>query len=167
MTISVPPGLLDKYHEACEFFLNSNIIGRSCKLIYPPRREHCDNCVVRPVGAGSTNVYRNGGPAPFSFGSCPLCGGDGYSETEVTDTVRLRIYWNRSEWIKIASNINVDDAEAMIIGFAADLPKIMRATQILLVKDSQTTTHPVVLLGKPTPWGFGKDRYFMVLVKAA
>ena len=167
MTISIPNSTWEKYYEACDFFLTDNHISRECTIVYPPKRIPCDNCIVKPVGAATTNVYRNGGPAPFSFGSCPLCGGDGYSETEVTDTVRLRIYWNRSEWIKIASNINVDDAEAMIIGFAADLPKIMRAAQILLVKDSQTTTHPVVLLGKPTPWGFGKDRYFMVLVKAA
>ena len=167
MTISLPDSMWDKYYEACDFFLTDNHLSRECTIIYPPKRTPCNNCTVKPVGASSTNVYRNGGPAPFSFGACPLCGGDGYSETEVTDTVRLRIYWNRSEWIKIGGNINIDDAEAMIIGFSSDLPKIMKATQILLVKDSTTTIHPAILLGKPTPWGFGKNRYFMVFVKAA
>lgn len=166
MTISIPNLVWDKYYEACDFFLNDNHVGRDCTIVYPPKRIPCNNCIIKPVGAASVNVYRTGGPAPFSFGTCPLCGGDGYSETEVTDTIRLRVYWNRSEWLRIGGNINVEDAEAMIIGFMVDLPKVQRATELILVKDNNVN-YRVVLMGKPTPWGFGKNRYFTVLVKGA
>jgi hypothetical protein len=165
MTISLPNGLMDKYYEACDFFLNNDIIGRDCTIIYPPKRTACTNCVVKPVGSTTTNVYRDGGPAPFNFNSCPLCGGNGYKETEVTDTIRLRIYWEKSQWIKIGGAFNIDDAEAMIIGFMADVPKITRAIEILLVKDQTEAVYRATLLGKPYPHGFGRSRYFMAYLK--
>jgi len=167
MTISIPDGMMDKYYEACDFFIDNDYIGRACSLVYPPKRIPCNNCIVKPVGASTTNVYRHGGPAPFPFGDCPLCGGNGYSEIEVTDTIRMRVYWNRSEWIRIANNINIDDAEAIGIGYMTDLPKLQRAIEILLVKDMTAEQYRTVLAGQPLPWGFGKGRYFAALFKEA
>jgi hypothetical protein len=122
---------------------------------------------VRPVGAGSTNTYRNGGPAPFTFGLCPLCGGNGYRETEVSDNIQLRIYWNKADWIKIGTTINIADASAMIIGFMADVPKLLNATEIILVREQNELNCRSVLLGPPYPHGFGRDTYFMAYVKSA
>jgi len=167
MTISLPQGIIDKYNEACDFFINNDFIGRDCTIIYPPKKTPCVNCIVKPVGSSSTNVYRNGGPAPFNFGSCPLCGGNGYKEVEVTDTIRLRIYWNRAEWIKIAGSVNIEDAESMIIGFMSDLPKLNRAIEILLPASQSGAQCRSRLIGKPTPHGFGRNRYFIAYMKAS
>jgi hypothetical protein len=160
MTISVPDGLIDKYKEACNFFINNNIIGRVCTVVYPPKRTVCANCTIKPVGTTSTSVYRHGGPAPFTFGRCPLCNGNGYTETEYTDTIRLRIYWNRSEWIKVGG-VNFDDADVMVIGFMSDMPKINQSIEILLAKDQTEAVYRSKIIGKPYPHGFGRDTYFM------
>lgn len=167
MTISLPNGMIDKYNEACDFFINSDVIGRSCTLVYPPKRTPCINCIVKAVGTTTTNTYRHGGPAPFNFGSCPLCGGNGYKETEITGTIRLRIYWNRAEWLKIAGSINIDDAEIMVIGFMSDLPNFRKAIEILLAKDQKEAEYRTTLAGKPNPWGFGRNRYFIAYLKGA
>ena len=164
MTISLPTGFIDKYTEACDFFINNDVIGRSCTVIFPPKRTACSNCIVRPVGTSSTNIYRHGGPAPFTFGKCGLCGGNGYKETEITDTVRLRIYWNRADWIKVG-NINIDNADVMIIGFISDLSKILKSIEILLVKDQTESTYRAKLIGKPNPHGFGRNRYFVAYLQ--
>jgi len=164
MTISIPNSLWDKYHEACDFFINNDIIGRDCTIIYPPKRTSCANCTVRMIGGNSSNVYRNGGPAPFTFGNCPLCGGSGYKETETTDTIRLRIYWNRADWIKVGG-INIQDADIMVIGFISDVPKISRAIEILLAKDQQESRYRASLISPPVPHGFGRNRYFIAYLK--
>jgi hypothetical protein len=166
MTITVPEGLWDKYYEAVDFFIDDDHIGRACTIVYPPLKEACVNCIT-PVGMSNTNVYRDGGPAPFSFGNCPLCGGSGYKETESTDTARLRIYWNRADWIRIAGSIVAPDAEVMVIGYMADLPKIKRATSLLLAKDNNEASYRAVLAGQPNPWGFGRNRYFVAYLKGA
>lgn len=166
MTLSIPNSFWDKYNEACDFFIDDDHIGRSCTIVYPPKRTSCTNC-VKPVGTTSTSVYRHGGPMPFSFGSCPLCGGNGYQEEESTDTIRLRIYWNRADWIRIAGSIVVDDAEIMIIGYISDVYKLIRASNILLAKDNNENKYRTIIVGKPSPWGFGKNRYFVAYLKGA
>jgi len=164
MTINIPDGLWDKYNEAADFFIDNDYIGRLCTIIYPPKRTSCVNC-IKPVGASTTNVYRHGGPMPFSFGGCPMCGDDGYKEVEYTDTIRLRIYWNRKDWIRIVGNIGVADADAMVIGYMADLPKFSQAVELLLASRQNEAEYRVVVAGKPSPWGFGRSRYFVAFVK--
>jgi len=164
MTISIPSTLIDKYNEACDFFLNDNIIGRDCTIVYPPKRTSCNNCIVRPVGSTTTNVYRNGGPAPFNFGGCPLCGGTGYKEIEYTDSIRLRIYWNRADWVKIG-NVHVDNADVMVIGFMSDVTKLIRSIEIKLASSQAEAVYRATLVGQPVPHGFYRNRYFIAYLK--
>jgi hypothetical protein len=166
MTITIPDGFWDKYTEACDFFIDNDHIGRACTLVYPPKREDCINC-VKPVGSISTNIYRHGGPMPFNFGGCPLCGGNGYKEVEVTDSIRLRIYWSRADWIRIASSVVAEDAEVMIIGYMSDLPNLRKAAHIILAKDNSEAEYRATVTGKPVPWGFGRNRYFVAYLKGA
>jgi len=166
MTINIPNSIWDKYYEACDFFLDDNHIGRASTIVYPPKRVDCTNCVT-PVGSTTTNVYRHGGPMPFNFGSCPMCGGNGYKEEESTDSIRLRIYWSRADWIRIVNSIVAEDAEVMVIGYMADITTFRRASNILLADDNKEADYRATVVGKPTPWGFGRDRYFVGFLKGA
>ena len=166
MTITIPSAFWDKYNEACDFFLDDDHIGRACTVVYPPKRTACVNC-LNPVGSSSSNVYRHGGPMPFSFGSCPLCGGGGYSEEETTESIRLRVYWSRADWIKIAGSIVVEDAEVMIIGYMTDLPKVRQAANLLLADDNNEADYRATVIGKPNPHGFGRNRYFLAFLTGA
>jgi hypothetical protein len=96
-----------------------------------------------------------------------MCGGNGYKEVEITDTIRLRIYWEKSAWIRIGESTIMADAEAMVIGYMSDVPKLRRAVEIILAKDQKEAEYRTVLLGKPYPHGFGRSRYFMAYLKGA
>ena len=163
MTITIPSAFFNKYIEACDFFIDNDNIGKQCTLVYPSRKIACDNCVTNNIGGSSTNSYRHGGPAPFNFGRCPLCGGNGYHEEEITDTIRLRIYWEHRDWIKVSS-VSFPDADVQIIGYLSDLPKLRRANEIILLNPKYGSWR-TVLAGEPFPHGFGKNRYFMGFLK--
>jgi hypothetical protein len=104
---------------------------------------------------------------PFDFGGCPLCGGNGYKEVETTDSIRLRVYWNRADWIRIAGSVVAEDAEIMVIGFMTDIFKVRKAAHIKLVDDNNEAEYRATVVGKPSPWGFGKDRYFVAYLEGA
>ena len=162
MTITVPTDLWNSYYEACDFFLDDSHIGSTCTLVYPSRKISCNNCVTNTIGATSTNSYRHGGPAPFSFGSCSLCGGSGYKEEEVTGTIRLRMYWRQRDWIKV-SEISFPDADVQVIGYLTDLPNLKKANEVRL--NNQYGDWRFQLSGETFPHGFGKNRYFVAFLK--
>ncbi len=165
MTFTIPSGVFDLYYDAVDFFINDNHIGKACTLIMPPKKTTCDNCVTNSFGGQSSNVYKHGGPAPFNFGNCPLCGGNGFKETEVKVPIRLRIYWSKKDWIRIVGNINVTDAEVMVIGFASDLTRFRQASEMLLVNEQTHLDLRFATISSPFPWGFGKNRYFVSYLK--
>ena len=169
MTLNVPQALFDKYYEAADFFIDNDNIGNSCTVVYPPKVVECDNCTTSMVGSSTSNVYKHGGPAPFNFGKCPVCGGNSLKQVESTDTVRLRIYWTKKDMARIAAytnvgSVKVPDAVVMAIGYMDDLPKIKQAAEIIVVKNDASTFR-FQLESEPYPHGFGKNRYFVIYLK--
>ncbi len=177
MTISIPQAVFDKYNEVMDYFLTDNNFSRLCKVYYPPLREPCANCNINHLGGSSSNVYQHGGPAPFSNLGCGYCGGNGYRETEVTDTLRLRIYWSKKDWITNSATLGggrfslsddsivIGGSLAQCIGSIDDLPKILRAKEIQLLNEQKELDQRFVLASEPFLHGFGKTRYFVVYIK--
>lgn len=163
MTFSIPNELFDKYREVCDYLIDHNNFGKACTIYYPPLKEECSNCETGLDGSTSTNVYRRGGPAPFGFGSCPLCGGNGYRETESTDSIRLRLYWSKKDWSKFG--VKIPDADVMCIGYLSDLPKFKRANSISLISEQKHEDFRFVTACEPFPHGFGHNRYFICFLK--
>ncbi len=110
-----------------------NDLGVNCVLVYPELRQQCVNCLTRTMGVGSSaNVYRLGGPIPFQQGRpCPLCNGKGFKLVENTETVKMRVYYNPKEWVKIAMQIKVPDKMIQTILFLSDMPKVMKAKHLM------------------------------------
>jgi hypothetical protein len=160
--ITLPADFWIPYFEACDFFLDDRMIGKLCTLLYPPVKTECVNCTTTSFGGISTNVYKHGGPAPF-YGTCPVCGGNGFSEVESTDTIPLRIYWQKKNWIKF-NNIVAPDAEVQVIGYTSDLTKLLRANEIMLISDQTFIEQRYQLEGEPFLHGFGKGRYFIAFL---
>lgn len=170
MTISIPDGLWAKYYEAADFFLDDDHIGRRCKVVYPPKRIECVNCTTGMVGSSVANFYKHGGPAPFQFGSCPVCGGSGFSEQESTDTLRLRIYWTKKDMARIApyvdaGTLKVADGVVLVIGYMSDLTKLKQAAEVILIDEQTHEDFRFQLYSEPYPHGFGKNRYFAAYLK--
>ena len=168
MAINIPESLQVTYDEAMDALFTSEMTSEDCDIEYPPKKEACTNCLPGPMGSGG-NVYRNGGPAPFSFGLCPLCQGKGFKETAATESVRLRVHFvsdnSKQKAYKKIANINIEDYEAQIIGYMSDLTKIKRAESIILVTQNKGN-HKIKcrLISEPIPWGFGRGRYFSAYV---
>ena len=102
MALNLPSSAFTKLNEAILLF------NRTCTVVYPERRQTCENCVTNTFGGRSSNFYRSGGPIPFSRGSnCPLCGGEGYRNKESTDSVELRIYYRRRDFIDVGFNADI------------------------------------------------------------
>jgi len=159
MAITIPDGLFDIYNEAVAEMLR--VFGVQCTLVYPPEKQACNNCVSSGIGGISNNVYRHGGPARFSIGNCPLCGGSGWKEIENTGTVRLRVYWTEKDWKKISyPSLQIPDGAIMTLGNLHDLPKLT-ACNDLLVNTAQNgyMNWRYSLAGEPFTHGFGKDKW--------
>lgn len=143
--------------------------GCTCEVFYPPIKSDCDNCIFVSLGntAGS-NVYNGTGPISFTFGNCPVCEGRGYKDIEATtDSIKLRFYTNKKDWRKIGQSIVIPEAEAMVIGHIADLPKLLRMNKIKVNTDVVNyRTYFFVLASEPMPHGFG-DSYFSCYLKRA
>lgn len=164
MTITIPNEIFQKYNEAVDALIECPYTSKQVTIYYPGIKEECGNCITSMIGDTSTNIYRHGGPAPFSFGSCPMCGGNGLREKETTDTIRLRVYFSRKEWIKIAPSVEVPDATALILGYNSDLGKIRKASEFVLSGDNNTPQFRFNLASEPLPHGFG-NRYFIAFIK--
>lgn len=164
MSINIPQNIFDTYNQYADYLLENDNFSRVCTLYFPPIKESCASCVS--LAGTSANVYQHGGPGGFSFNSsCEMCGGNGFREKEVTDTMRLRIYWRQRDWIK-QGNITIANVACMIIGKISDLPKLMQCKEIELVSEETTLLNRYILAGQPFYHGFGKTRYFIAYLKS-
>jgi hypothetical protein len=116
-----------------------NQLGKPCKLIFPPKMTACANCIPDPIGNKSSNRYNTGGPAPFPMGSiCPVCGGKGQIATENSRVVTLLINEDPKQFDKSLqlnnSNIYYPDGTIQAKGFIADLPDVLKCTE--MIKDT-------------------------------
>ena len=165
MTISIPENVWTKYHEAMTLFLTDDHFSQLCKVYYPPIQEICANCNT-VFGAGASNkVFQHGGPAPFGAVPCVYCGGNGYREKESTGTLRLRLRWGKKEWINAGGNVVVPDSSLQIIGYTADLDKIIKCIYILIINNQTKLETRFTLNGQPFFHGFGKSIYFIAFLK--
>lgn len=164
-SFSIPSGTFTLYHDVCDELLTCTYTSSACTIYYPPRRIACDNCEIQHFSGQSKAVYKHGGPAPFYNGKCPLCHNSSTKEIEDIDSIRLRIYWQSKDWIRPVGNIVAPNAVCQVIGFATDLPKLLKANEIELIADSPYLGTRFQLEGNPFMHGFGKNRYFIAYLK--
>jgi hypothetical protein len=116
--------------------------GKDCTLVYPGIFVECPNCIYDPIGQKSTNIWKHGGPAPFSSGACPVCGGTGgYRETEPIETIKVTVNWSPQAYIFMPGNIRVPANSFLVRGYLTDAPKLKQANQIILQADLDGLVH--------------------------
>jgi len=168
MSLDLPISELQSlYEEFADTMLNE--FGCNCSIYYPLTKSECNNCTFVSLGnTSSSNVYNGVGPVSFTFGNCPVCEGRGYKEIESTpDIIKLRFYNNRKDWKNIGSSIVIPEAEGMIIGAIADMPKLLRMNKMQVETDiNNYRTYFFVLASEPNKFGFG-NAYFSCFIKRA
>jgi hypothetical protein len=145
-------------------WIESDEIGVKITLVYPSTIQQCNNCQLTSYGI----VYKSGGPAPFSLGDCPSCGGAQCSkENEVVEDIRCRLYsgsgnFSKFNFKKLGININGPTGDYLIIGKISDIQKIKNANYAILYTDEKNVVGHirVELSSEPTPYGFGRDKFF-------
>ena len=163
MTIKIGQSIFDQYSAYMDYMLEDDNWSRTCTIYFPPIKEACSNCVN--LAGQTSNAYQSGGPAPFSFNSCQYCGGDRIREKEVTDTIRLRIYWQKRDWVK-TGNISLQNAACMVVGKKEDLHLLLKMSEIELVSEETTLKMRYTLEGQPFFHGLGKKNYFIAYLKS-
>lgn len=155
MTFEIDNSVFDIYREVADWMIDNDNIGRTCTIVYPPIKVPCTTCSLNPEGFNQHSTGEFGGPTTYT---CEYCSGTNIIEQSSTTTIRLRIYWEKKNWIKIGG-INFQDADAMVIGYLSDLGKLQNANEIIFTQDQNRWSFR--LSGKPFPHGFGKNRYFV------
>ena len=88
---------------------------------------------MNTMGGRSVNYYRSGGPIPFNTGTpCPLCGGKGFKSIEATDSVEVRIYYRRRDFIDVGFQADVPNNVVQTVGYMSDYVKLTRAKELLV-----------------------------------
>lgn len=168
MTFSLNSSILDVHEEICDYLLDT-FAYKTCKIIYPQKNNSCPNCIQDTDTNASTGIYKTGGPVPFTnYTICPYCGGLGKLYIEESETVKLRVYFNQKQFVKIDEfkSIVIDNDVIQIIGYLTDLPKLERAKELIVDTPiegyKQYSFQP---LSAPNPWGFRQNRYFIQMWK--
>lgn len=164
MSFSLNSSLLDKHQEICNYLLDT-FAYKNCRIIYPQKWNECPNCQLDIDTGQSTGIYKTGGPVTFTnYTICPMCNGEGRFSVNESETIKLRVYFNKRDFIKIekGAGIVIDADTIQIIGYMADLPKLERAQELVVDTNvegyKQYSFQP---LSAPLPWGFRHNNYFV------
>lgn len=126
---SLPASVFTSFNQ-----IVADILEREATLIYPEARQECPNCYMDTFGVQnrSISIYRTGGPYPFDRGQpCPYCNGRGYKAVEDTEIIKLRIYYDKKFFNRIAASLNLPEGSIMTISNMSNLTKIERAKYLI------------------------------------
>ena len=136
--------------------------SKTCTLVYPPKLVDCPNCIYDPIGKKSSNHYQAGGPVQFSFGLCPVCGGQGKREESVSEQIQLNLYWTPKQWKELAQRVVVPENVFLIKGFMSDYPKVQKCQYLLIQNNlANNIEFKAVKYGEPIDiYNIVQARYF-------
>ena len=149
--MAVPQSIFDKYNEVVDSMI-SNDFGINCTVYWIGDKVPCQYC------SGISNIYS--GPSFNISDTCTYCGGSQYKQSELSETIKLRVYFDKKYWIKMG-NMDVPDGSVQIIGFLSDYTKVRDASYIILNSDSNIMNLKYKVYGELQPHGFKKNRYFI------
>ncbi len=98
--------------------------GKDCLLVFPAVQTECPNCIFDNSTRRSSNKYKPGGPKPFTFGICPVCGGAGIiTSSSANQPIRIIVRWNVSDFKLqpgyIDAPFNIIETEGLITDLSA------------------------------------------------
>ena len=153
MPITIPQSVFDKYYDVVDSTFN--IFGVTCQLVYIDKVEVIDNSYDNIPDNRSINPHRRPGGGDYKRNNKTI------KEVEKTEDIKIKVYWDSRNWTKVGGNIVVPSHGIQTIFFATDLPKILRAKELIVhktLKELQEMRFKRV--GEPFPMGIGLERYF-------
>ena len=80
------------------------------------------------------------------------------SNSEVSEQIKIRIYWNPKEWMPIYGYTKTPENNVMFLAKIEDAEKLSQATKVEFT-DKTGKTFTFTRQDEPVPYGFQKDRY--------
>lgn len=154
MAINIPQSLFDTFNETIDYFIDDSF-GVDCRLYFAKNRVDCTNCINT-----NSNIY--GGFDSFVNRNCHYCGGLGYKESEQTEDIKLRLYYDKKKWLRIIDPIDAPDGTVQVIGYLSDLPSL-RAADYMVINTAQEDIirQKYKTFGEFNTHGFKHDRYIV------
>ena len=153
MPIYIPQSVFDKYFDIVDSTFD--IFGVTCQLVSIDKKEeivHNPNNNL-PVN-NSVNAHRKTG-GDQNRGNVTI------KEVEVLTDIKLKVYWDSRQWISVTDSIKLPDGSIQTIGFLADLPKVLKAKQLIVHKDVKEYKElRFERVGEHILMGIKQDRYF-------
>lgn len=160
--MDIPQGIWDLYNNTTSDMILKNF-GVNCKIIYGDTRVSCPNCVFNTITKSSSNIYKIGGPIPFENTVCPYCNGEGYTITENSETFKMRVYFNKKDFIRVEIPVTVTDSSIQTIAFITDMPKLQQAKEIIANTDvGNYSIYRYVLAAEILPFGLGPTKKYCI-----
>lgn len=167
----IPSSLIDEHEWVSDAFIDGEF-GTTCTLIYPPSDNECPNCILDLSTGRSSNIYKSGGPIPFTNHTlCPWCGGEGRYSEALTGEIRLRVYFGGMEVnaaMRQFQDLKIADNAAglvYVIGYMHDAPNFSRSDGIIIINKLTRQEIKCARASRILPWGFRRDRYFCCMLK--
>lgn len=162
MAFTLPSAIFDTYREMADELINNVNVGVTITLYYPEQISAVVDTShsINLAGGPSTNYNNDGLPDNYM-----VEGGTSYMKSDVTDTMRVRLYLDPKDWKRLGVETNIPEVKAFMIGYMSDLSKLDRANTLTFSPGDKVYRYS--LLSQPEPWGFTKNRYFIAKLKAA
>lgn len=153
MAISIPSTVFTKYKEFADAMIAD--FGVNCKLVYTEQVEEISEDVPRVKQRRSMNIQDRNDAAGFARGSKK------FKTVENTEDIKLRVYWNRKDWVKVGE-IDIPDGAIQTIGYLSDFTSINKAKALIVNSDIDGyREYRFIKAAEPFPWGFKQDSYMV------
>jgi hypothetical protein len=152
MPIRIPESVFEKYYDVIDSTI-TDIFGIDCTLVYIQEIEE----IVDP----DDNYPDNRGINPRRRTDGTRRGNKVIREVETTETIRLKVYWDRKDWRKVTSDIVLPETAIQTIFFDKDLERVMRANYLIVhnaIKDKKE--YKFKMAGEPWPMGLRHYKYY-------
>ena len=151
MPVNIPESVFTKYYDVVDSTFN--IFGVTCQLVYIEKVEEISNSYNNIPSNHSVNAHRR--PQDNYKRQNKV-----FRDVEKTEDIKIKVYWDSKSWTKTAG-IVVPENAIQTIFYATDLPKIVRAKELIVHKDIKDYKEMrFKMSGDPFPMVLRQNRYF-------
>lgn len=151
----IPQKLIDEAMEqwVCLVEQAYETFGVDCEVIYSGQRnkETAESTNNIPE-LNSINSRRRMGDLEYDFQDETI------SQEEISDEVKIRIYWNAKEWQTVYGYTSVPENQVMFLTHLENGEKLSQAIKIRFT-DKFGKVYIFTRVSEPVPYGFAKDKY--------
>lgn len=161
MGLNISQSVFDKYYELIDSTFD--IFGVTCQLVSINKIEEISHNPNNNIpNKNSINAHRTGGGGAYDVGNKT------FKEVETITDIKLKVYWDNKQWISITDNIKLPEGSIQTIGLMSDLPKVLKAKQLIAHKDIKDIKEMrFERVGEFVPIGIKQQRYFACFWKRA